>query len=349
MRIGFVVNDIKTEWPDYTTTHLAMTAANMGHEVWYMGLGDLSYGPDDNTHAHARMAPPKVHRSSRVYLEDVRGHDAIRERITLEDLDVLMLRNDPAQDVNKRPWARLAGINFGRLAMRHGVIVLNDPNGLMHAVNKMYLQYFPEAVRPHTLITRNTDDLKAFVKDHAGWAVLKPLSGSGGRNVFLITPEEANVNQIMEAVCSEGFVMAQEFVPQARQGDTRLFLMNGQPLRVGGKYAALRRVRREGEVDIRANMTAGAIAEPAQITDTMLRLAELVRPRLVQDGMFFVGLDIVDDKLMEINVFSAGGLFSAVKFAGVNFYRELISALERKVAYAQQYNRHFDHIQIATL
>ena len=103
------------------------------------------------------------------------------ERLAVDDLDVLMLRNDPAADRGRRSWAQTAGIMFGRAAMRRGVIVLNDPNGLANAMNKMYFQLFPEEVRPKTLITRDRDEIKAFAKDCGGDVVIKPLQGSGGQ------------------------------------------------------------------------------------------------------------------------------------------------------------------------
>lgn len=350
MKLAMVVNDIRTELEDYTTTQLAMNATNLGHEVWYVNLGDFSYAPDENVHAQAYSVPMRAYRSPTVYLNLLRSKEVIKERITLDDLDVLLLRNDPAQDVLERPWARLAGINFGRLAMRHGVIVLNDPNGLTQAVNKMYLQYFPEQVRPRTLISRNRDEIKTFIKEQGGTAVLKPLAGSGGRNVFLVDPsEKANLNQIIDAVRTEGYVIAQEYLAEAVKGDTRLFLMNGKPLICKGRYAALRRVREGGNGDMRSNMTAGAVARKAQINDTMLYIAELIRPKLIQDGMFFVGMDIVGDKLMEINVFSPGGLNSLSQLEDRNFSREMILALEHKVDAMQGYNHDFDNVELATL
>ena len=121
--------------------------------------------------------------------------------------------------------------------------------------------------------------------------------------------EEHNLEEIFEAVSRDGYVIAQEYLPAAAEGDTRLFLMNGMPLRHKGKYAAFRRVR-TGD-DIRSNIHAGGRLRRAELDDTMFQLAEMVRPRLVEDGMFLVGLDIVGDKLMEINVFSPGGLGSA--------------------------------------
>ena len=350
MRLGIVVNDVMTEKRGYTTTHIAMAATNLGHEVWYMGLGDFAFGPDEHVYAHARQAEMRQYRSVETYTRALHDKSAMRKRITLDQLDVLFLRNDPAEDVNERPWARLAGINFGRLAKNHGVIVLNDPDGLAQAVNKMYLLMFPPEVRPATLISRSRKDIKAFIEEQGGYAVLKPLAGSGGRNVFLITPAEApNINSMIEAVSTEGYVIVQEYLPDAVHGDTRMFIVNGQPLVVDGHYAAIQRVHKEGDVDMRSNITAGGVAHPVEVTEQMLALAEAVRPRLIQDGMFIVGLDIVGDKLMEINVFSPGGMQSAERLYGVHFAREIVHLLERKVEYLRQYRENFNNVEIATM
>ena len=348
MRIGLVVNDISTEQKGYTTTRLGMAAINMGHEAWVMGVGDLAYDPDEHIYARARMAPAKRYRSTETYLRDLQGPKAKTERISVDDLDVVLLRNDPSDDAVKRPWAESAGIIFGRVAMRHGVIVLNDPNGLAKARNKMYFQLFPEEVRPPTLITRDRNEIRHFAKEFGGKIVLKPLQGSGGQGVFLVQANDtANLNQMVEAISRDGYVIAQQYLPAAAVGDTRLFVMNGEPLRYKGKYAAFRRVR-QGD-DIRSNVHAGGKIERAMVDDEMLELVEIVRPKLVQDGMFLVGLDIVGDKLMEINVFSPGGLGSAQRFEKVNFNDAVIRALERKVQYMGYYRRNFDNTEMATL
>ena len=348
MKIGFIVNDIKTEQSGYTTTRLGISAINRGHEVWVMGLGDLAYDPDEIIRARAQTVPKRNYKSNETYLEMLQGKKAIKERITVDDLDVLLLRSDPANESGKRSWAASAGINFGRIAMRHGVIVLNDPNGLSKAANKTYFQLFPEEVRPSTLITRDAQEIKEFAKDHGGNVVLKPLQGSGGSGVFLVRPQDkSNLNQIVESLLRDGYIIAQEYLPAAEDGDIRLFMLNGQPLRYKGKYAAFRR-RRSGD-DMRSNVHAGGKLAQAVITQEHLRLAEIVRPKLVQDGMFLVGLDIVGDKLMEINVFSPGGLGSAQKFEKVNFSHAVIDSLERKVEYMSYYRRNFDNDEMATL
>ena len=348
MRIAFVVNDIRTEDGGYTTTRLALAALGMGHEVWYVGVGDFAYDPDGGIALRAAAAPKAKYASGDGYLADLHGRRARCERIATGDLDVILLRNDPAADAVERPWAQLAGVIFGRRAMHRGAIVLNNPDGLTKALNKMYFQDFPEEVRPRTLISRSRDDIKAFAKAEGGTIVLKPLQGSGGRSVFLVRPDDgSNLNQMIDAVSRDGYVVAQEYLPAAQRGDMRLFVMNGEPLLYEGRYAAFRRERAGG--DMRSNIHAGGRVAKAEVNDTALRIAEVIRPKLVMDGMFLVGLDIVGDKLMEINVFSPGGLGSAQEFEKVDFTRHVIEALERKVQYAAHYRRSSDHAVIAML
>ncbi len=347
MRIGFVVNDIRTEESGFTTTRLACEAVNQGHEVWVMGVGDLAYDADEHIRARARSTARRRYKSHERYLADLQGKAAVRERITLADLEMLVLRNVPSDDVMRRPWAVSIAREFGQLALRHGVVVVNDPNGLAKAASKMYFQLFPEEVRPRTLITRDHGEIKEFARE-TGTIVLKPLQGSGGANVFLVRQEEvSNLNQMIDAVSRDGYVIAQEYLPAAAEGDMRLFMMNGRPLRVKGKYAAFRRVRTGG--DLRSNIHAGGTLAEAAVTDEVLRIAEIVRPKVVEDGMFLVGLDVVGTKLMEINVFSPGGLGSAQKFTRINFCKVVIEALERKVQYGEFYGGSFNNVDMCTL
>jgi glutathione synthase len=326
-----------------TTYRLAADAITMGHEVWVMSTGNLAYNPEDTIGAFARTVPQGNY-TSKKFLDVFKSQKAKDKWITLDDLDVLLLRNNPSV---QKAWAQSAAIHFGRLAMRHGVIVLNDPNGLAKAANKLYLQTFPEPVRPRTLVTRSLSRIEKFLDDE-GTLIVKPLQGSGGAGVFIVhNDEEHNLEEIFESVTRDGYVVAQEYLPAAAEGDTRLFLMNGVPLQYKGKYAAFRRIR-TGD-DIRSNIHAGGRLRRAELNDKMFELAEMVRPRLVEDGMFLVGLDIVGDKLMEINVFSPGGLGSAHKFEKVNFTHAVLEALERKVQYMQFYRRNFSNVEMCTL
>ena len=327
MKLGIFVNDVATEKPVYTTTRLAMSAVNRGHEVWYLGAGDFVYDPDDTLRAHACRAATG-HTEPGEFLKALKP-----ERFGVEQLDVLWLRSNPADDVPDRFWAQTTGIVFGGLAERRGVLVVNRPAGLSLALSKLYLHHFPAEVRPASLITRDPSEVRSFVTDHGRRAVVKPLQGSGGQGVFIVSEDdEVNLDQMVEAVTRDGYLVAQEQLPAAADGDVRLFLLDGKPLQCDGKYAAFRRVPCEGEA--RANMTAGATVERAEVDGTMLRLAELVGPRLAEDGMFLAGLDIVGDRILEINVFSPGGFGSLLELTGVDFNEIVVAALERKVSAA---------------
>lgn len=328
MTITFIVNQVRKELAGYTTTALALEAHRRGHTVYYAGVGDLVYLPDGRVGAHSRKVPDREFRSLHTFLEAVVAED---KRLTnSKNWDVMWLRNDPAADLEKRPWAQDAGVLFGQLAQKQGILVLNNPDGLVKASNKMYLQYFPESVRPQTIITRNMADVEAFYRDQHHRIILKPLKGSGGKNVFLIDKkEDKNRKQIVEAICRDGFAIAQEYLPAAKKGDIRLFLMDGQPLEKDGKVAAIKRVQQAGE--IRSNIHQGAKARKAVMNKEMERIVETVGPLLRQDGIFLAGLDIVGDKLMEINVFSPGGLIHASEFQRADFMDEVISAIENKV------------------
>jgi glutathione synthase len=348
MKMGIVVNQVTTEKAEFTTTRLAMTACNMGHECWIMGVGDFVFAPDGSIRAVARAAQGHEHHSLKEFLGQVRSDEVESQTIIVDDLDVLLLRNDPAEDKRERPWAQTSGILFGELAMNRGVIVLNDPRNLSTALNKTYFQRFPEVVRPRTCISRNIQEIKNFIASEHHKVVIKPLQGSGGDSVFLIREDdEANLNQMIEAVIRDGYCIVQEYLPAAGEGDVRLFVMNGHALMHEGQYAAFRRVSHSG--DMRSNMHTGGGSQAVEVTEQMLTLVDIVRPKLIRDGMFLVGLDIVGDKLMEINVFSPGGLGSAGHFAGVDFTVPIIQALERKVRYRENYGAALDNVEVATL
>jgi glutathione synthase len=211
------------------------------------------------------------------------------------------------------------------------VLVVNDPFSLANALNKTYFQHFPAAIRPLTLISRDPEEITEFVDARDDRAVLKPLQGSGGAGVFVITPDEApNLQQIIEAITRDGYAVAQEYLPESEDGDVRIFVMNGEPLRCGDSYAAFRRVN-EGP-DPRSNMHVGGKGKSVKLTPEMLDLVSAARPKLIADGMFLVGLDVVGTKLMEVNVFSPGGLGTVEELYEVHPADAVIASLAHKVA-----------------
>jgi glutathione synthase len=344
--IAFFVNDMEREFAGYTTTVLAHEAASRGHRVCYVTPSDFILNPDDTLWVHGRFLPEKKYKDREDFFASMKATKV--QKVDMAEIDVLMLRSDPSLDAQTMPWAAEAGILFGREAAKRGVIVLNDPESLGKAINKLYFQSFPSEARAETLITRYSDDIKAFAKKHKGNIILKPLQGSGGSGVFKLDPQNSsNLNQMIEAIGRDGYIIAQAYVAAAKKGDIRFFLMNGRPLQVDGKYAALRRVASKD--DIRSNIHAGGTAEAVEIGETELRVAELIRPKLVADGMFLVGVDIVGDKILEVNVFSPGNLGSCSRLAGVDFAVPILDSIERKVAIANDHAHAFDNRHLAIL
>jgi glutathione synthase len=348
MKIAFLVNNIKTEKADFTTILLARTCHNLGHSTFLIGIENFIYNPDGFMEANAFAAPKKSYKDAASYLADLQGEKVAEEKISARDLDVLVMRFDPASEEDNRVWAGTAGLIFGQLAMRNGVLVLNDPFSLSMAINKMYFQYFPESVRPRTLITRNAAEINEFFKQNDQKIILKPLQGSGGKSVFMVSKETVgNMNQIIEAISRDGYVVAQQYIPEASKGDTRLFVMNGEALKYKGKYAAIKRTNKKD--DIRSNIHSGGTASEVEVTDEMLQVVDMVKPKLIQDGMFLVGLDIVGDKLLEVNVFSPGGFVNANNFYKVDFTEAVVASIENKIRYQKTYGGELQNKKVATM
>ncbi len=329
MKVAFFVNEIETEESEYTTTRLAMAAAKREHEVWYVGLGDVDYRPDEKLSARGQRAVYEQGDELEPFLDRARQDDR-EDRIVLDDFDAVWLRNDSIYDLRERPWASGIGVVFGQMLAERGITVVNDPVGLSRAGSKLYLQEFPPEVRPRCLVSRKTDDIIKFVTE-CGRAIIKPLYGAQGRNVFMVNDEDdPNLNQIIEAVLEEGYVTAQEFVSGNEKGDLRMFLLDGDVLQEDGAYAAVRRVPRG--TDMRANISTGGKPVEASIGDAELAIAAALKPQLLKDGMFFVGIDVIGDKVVEINAESPGGLQSVEHFTGIDFGLTISDALEARAA-----------------
>ncbi len=348
MQIVFVVNDPLKVVAEDTTVRLARSAGKRGHGVFLVGIADLSYHADGTVHGVAVQPREPAHESDESFLGDVQGSDAQRVQVCMSGVDAVFLRHDPAEEPMNRQWAPMSGLLFAELVAAAGVLVVNDPRHLTDAMNKTYFQQFPEEVRPRTCISRNAKEITDFIDAEGGTAVVKPLQGSGGQGVFLVNPHtRPNLNQVVEATTRDGYALVQEYLPEAREGDMRLILLNGEPLCVDGQYASVRRFA-AGD-DVRNNLSAGGSCEFEQPDEAALRLAEAVKPKLKTDGMFFVGLDIVRDKLMEINVNSPSGINQIEDLCGIDFSAVVIANLERKLEQRARYRKALPNAFLATL
>ena len=303
-----------------TTVLLLRAALQRGHEVWITGVCDLSIDPADRILARACRAAAGP--------DGTLAQDA-PQLIDVAAVDVLFLRTNPGRDPARR-WAHEVALDLARMVQARGQLVLSNPVGLAAAASKLYLTVLPPQFRPDTLVTRDRQALLDFARAGDGRCVLKPLNGSHGRDVFLVHAGDlSNFNQIVEVLTRSGFAMAQRFIPEASQGDTRLLLLDGEPLRDGLHFAAVRRV--PGALDFRSNVHAGGAPAPGELTPALQAIAHSIGPRLRQDGIFLAGLDIIGDKVVEVNVFSPGGIGDAERFTGADFTRPIIDALEQRV------------------
>ena len=327
MRLAFFVNEVATEIDEYTTTRLARAAAQRGHQVWYVGLGDVELGQrDGQLLARAHAADFAAEDTLTTFMERIKARDVV-ERIVLDELDALLLRNESIEDLHQRSWASPLGVVFGQMLKARGVTVLNDPTSLMRATSKFYLEEFPETIRPRSLVTRDPEAIQQFVTE-VGHCVLKPLYGAKGRNVFMIENQnQTNLPQMMEAVLADGYAIVQEFVDGGEDGDARIFLLEGQILQRNGKLAAFRRVPTGN--DPRANISTGGRSIPLQVSDVERGIVEAMSTKLVADGMYFVGIDVIGGKVVEINAESPGGMQSVERLYKIDACPTVIEALER--------------------
>lgn len=328
MRIAFFVNSLKKEATDSTTIRLAMEATNRGHQSLFIEADDFLLDENDCVMATARIVPRNRYRSSSVYLEELRGKRAVNKRIKFINLDVLFLRGDPVPESRERRWTKDVGIYFGKLSVRNGVLVVNDPDGLSGALNESYLDLFPEAVRPVNIITRKKGEVKKFAREREKF-LLRPLRWSPDNEEFLVTGDDLpNLNQIVESLTRDGYVIAQEFLEDKANpsGYTMVLLLEGSPLLCKGKAAAIKVIPGQG----RGSLETPHL-EPAILSKKELRCIEQAKPKLLKDGMFFAGLKIVNAKIMEIDVFCPSYLSQIEELLGSNFARPIIKALEKKV------------------
>lgn len=205
----------------------------------------------------------------------------------LKELDCILLRKDPPFDMEY--------IYSTYLLEMAGTRVLNNPSSVRDCNEKLFALQFPQACPPH-LVTKSPDLLKSFHQEH-GDVIFKPLDGMGGTSIFRLTPEDKNVSVIIETLTQLGTqqIMAQKYIPEIVNGDTRILLINGEPVPYG-----LARIPASGET--RGNLAAGGSGVARPLEERDLWICEQVGPELKRRGLAFVGIDVIGDYLTEVNV-----------------------------------------------
>ncbi len=322
MRLAVLVNDSSGLLPRMTTTMLVAAATARDHEVWVLDVASLTWSEPGAITARGRVlrratTTPEV--------QDALVH-ASPTLCRLEEADAILVRTSPGRDQERARFHETAIGLLDHLETR-GVPVHNCPRALRWVASKLHLTSLPAAARPRSLVAAEVEPIFAFLESLGGPAVLKPLHGTRGTDVFRVEgPTSPNVLQIIEVLTREGPCIVQAMVEPAGEGDTRLLMLQGEILRVGGHPAAVRRIPPQG--DFRSNVHRGGSAAPGELTEAILETARLVGPILRAQGVFLAGLDLMQGKVIEVNAFSPGGLFDAERYFSADFSGAIIEAIE---------------------
>jgi len=267
-----------------STLAMLLAAQARGWDLQYMEMGDLLLIDGE---AKAWMRPLKVFADAEHWFE--LGESTLRP---LHELNVILMRKDPPFDMEY-----IYATYLLELAEQRGTLVVNRPQSLRDANEKVFTSRFPQCTPP-TLITRRAEQIRSFLQQHRE-VILKPLEGMGGASIFKVTSDDPNTSVIIETLTEHGnrYAMAQQFIPEISAGDKRILLIDGEPV----PYA-LARIPAKGE--LRGNLAAGGQGVGIPLTERDYWICNQVAPILKEKGLIFVGLDVIGNYLTEINVTS---------------------------------------------
>lgn len=294
-----------------STFAMMLEAQRRGYSLYYLLQSDL-YVRDGL--ARASMRPVQVEDNPEKWFEIGDLEDR-----PLHELSAVLMRKDPPFDMEY-----IYSTYLLELAEKQGCLVINKPASIRSANEKLFTAYFPEC-SPETLVTRDMARIKAFQKEFKH-IVVKPLDGMGGSMIFQIREGDTNQNVILEAITENGnkTVMAQRFLPEFKQGDKRILLIDGEPFPYG-----LARIPAEGEG--RGNLAAGATYKGVELTSREVEICDKVGPVLKDMGLTFVGLDVIGDYLTEINVTSPTCIRELDALYSANIAGLLMDSIEMKL------------------
>ena len=294
-----------------TTLAMMLAAQRRGHELHYLGLGDLWLR--DGV-AIGRARPAEVRDDPHDWY--TLGEAAVRP---LGGFDAILMRKDPPFDTEY-----IYATYILERAETAGALVVNRPQGLRDMNEKVYTAWFPECCAP-TLITRDMADMHAFLREH-GRAVCKPLHGMGGRSIFVLDAGDKNASVVFETLTEYGqrYAIVQRYLPEiVTSGDSRVILVDGEPV----PYAL---ARIPSPADNRGNLAAGARGVGRPLDERDRWLASRIGPTLRDRGMLFVGLDVIGGYVTEINVTSPTGARELDRQFGLDVGALLVEAVEKR-------------------
>lgn len=317
MKLAFIIDPIEALDPGHDSSVALMEAAcQNNHQVWITQIQDLHIfeGQAWATLYPVQIAPVSLV-NDRWVAKDEWFSLGPPVQCPLEDMDVVWMRKDPPVTT-----AYLFATYLLDYVNPEKTRLINSPQGLRAANEKMYALQFTSAI-PKTIVSQGKQIIKDFVAEQ-GAAVLKPLDGKGGEGILFLQKEDPNLNSLIEISTQQGRlpVMVQDYLPAAQDGDKRIILMNGDPI------GAVNRIPMGSE--FRGNMATGGRVMAATLTERDRFICEQVKPAVLRDGLFFVGIDVIGDYLTEVNVTSPTGIREIDRLDGTSLGQQVMAYLE---------------------
>lgn len=287
-------------------------AQKRGYQLFYIEMKDLYL-----TQGQCRASTQQI----KVYDDPEHWYDLEEiEDIALESLDAVLMRKDPPFDTEY-----IYATYMLERAELAGTLIVNKPQSLRDCNEKLFTAWFAD-LTPKTLVTRSNERIRQFHQENKD-VIIKPLDGMGGSSIFRLKENDPNVGVILETLTAHGsqYAMVQEFIPDISNGDKRILIVNGEPM----PYC-LARIPAKGET--RGNLAAGGRGEARPLSATDKFIAEAIAPELKKRGLYFVGLDVIGDKVTEINVTSPTCIREIEAAYPINISGKLMDAIEEQLA-----------------
>lgn len=312
IKLGVVMDPIsQVKVAKDSSMAMMLEAQQRGYEIFYMEMKDLYL---DQGECRANVQKIKVFDDADHWYELSDSQD-----IPLSELDVVLMRKDPPFDTEF-----VYATYMLERAEQAGTLIVNKPQSLRDCNEKLFTAWFSE-LTPRTLVTRSSEKIRQFHQELKD-VIIKPLDGMGGASIFRIKANDANVGVIIETLTNHGqqYAMVQEYMPEIVDGDKRILIVNGEPM----PYC-LARIPAQGET--RGNLAAGGsgVARPLSASDKLV--AQAIAPELKKRGLYFVGLDVIGDKVTEINVTSPTCIREIEAAYPINISGKLMDAIEDKL------------------
>ena len=313
MKFAFIIDPIDKLNPVHDTTVALMEAAQeLGHEVWITEVNQLTI-IDSKTWAtikQVNLIP--IERIENYWVASHPWYNLGKTMLEpLESMDAVFMRQDPPVTI---PY--LYATYLLDYINPEKTLVINSPQGLRTANEKMYALQFTKVI-PQTIVSQDKQVIREFLEAQ-GAAVLKPLGGKAGEGILFLEPTDRNFNSLIEISTKQGQepMMIQSYLPAAKEGDKRIIMLNGKPI------GAVNRIPTGKE--FRGNMAVGGRVAQTEITEREYEICEYLAPKLIADGLYFVGIDVIGGYLTEVNVTSPTGIREIDLLDNVNLGKQVI-------------------------